>query len=43
MYGGRRFLRNGVYEGKMVNIVETSEGTKEVSSLGYRILILWPL
>jgi hypothetical protein len=43
MYGGRRFLRNGVYDGKVVNMVEASEGTKEASSLGYRILILWPL
>jgi hypothetical protein len=42
MYGGRRFLRKGVYEGKMVNMMETSEGRKEASSLGCRILILWP-
>ena len=43
MYGGRRFLRNGVYDEKVVNMVEASEGTKEASSLGYRILTLWLL
>jgi hypothetical protein len=40
MYGGRRFLRDGVCEGKVVNMVKASEGTEEAFTLGYRIMIL---